>query len=214
MLKGGTFGVGQRRQPVLAWKHSSLFNEFTYAGERNHCFVCSFENKCSECYPGLEEVCEPPVSHPGCHRKKGGHRQFSVLSSLWTHKSAITGPKNLWSLWSHLPCQEIKPTKAKLPSPKTFQLVEVLCVSSIHYNVYQWHNWAYIGGTLKLDLPSYLTTPHFCSFLISYIYQLWRQIWFWTEYRLCNDQIGKKNPLIFLWSCKLSPHRFIYSYDA
>lgn len=182
--------------------------------KRNHCFVCSFEQKCSERYHGLEEVCEPPVSHPGCHRKKWGHRQFSVSSSLWTHESAITGPKNLWSLWSHLLCQEIKPTRAKLPSPRTFQLVEVFCYSVWSIITSTNDLVEPIGGTLKLDLPSYLTTPHFCSLLISCIYQLWSQTWFWAEYRLFNDQIGKKIPLYFsmiMWIIPTQVYIFLWS---
>lgn len=90
--------------------------------------------------------------------KKWSHRQFSVLSSLWTHKSAIAGPKNLWSL---LCCQEIKPTRAKLPSPSTLQRVELFWVSMIHGNAYQQHIWAYtgdptIGFTILFNHSSFL----------------------------------------------------------
>lgn len=45
----------------------------------------------------------------------------------------------------YLFCQETKSTRAKLPSPNTFQLAKLFWISLILYNAYPWHSWAGTG---------------------------------------------------------------------
>lgn len=136
---------------------------FIHTVERNHCFVHGSEKESSATVYWRKSFCEPSVSHPGCSRKNGAtgslHLPFSLNTQVGLKESVITGPKNLWS---HLFCQKIKPTRAKLPSPSTFKLEKLFCISLILYNAYMLDP---ILGTLKLDLPSYLNHSSFSLLL-------------------------------------------------
>jgi len=65
---------------AIMQKHSLLFKLFIYAVERTQSFVCSFEKVLSATTYWRKSICEPPASHPGCHKKNVAMGSFPSLS--------------------------------------------------------------------------------------------------------------------------------------